>query len=350
MSKYIEALRILGFPTDAQPTEEELQRRMDRAALKDLSNPKISSAYTLLTQHAPKKLKEPETPRPKRRRSPEPESPDKVQQHPIARIFKCFEEELSRLGAKRWAGDVEWAADTEPISEDATGALYAGSAPLEELRASVEAGAGQRLSSDLLSRVLAVAGSFLSAGWMWIEGGPQMIISQNKEILASASARRVRFGEQLALCLARGGSFPGFVLPPKPANELEMTCLDLAALFAAGDKFLGECRLLRRPAMPLAEVQQAMQTRTSKMVTEQLLMQLAAISDGLLAFRWARRKLQEPAQLEVTQHGLPSTSQTLGRDQLAERLSVFRAAAASAAKSGSLPCKEMPPRPTGKII
>lgn len=350
MSKYIEALRLLGFPADAQPEEEELQRRMDRDALKILSKPKLSAAYTVLMRSAPKKLKEPETPRLKRRRSPEPVNPYKLQQHPIARVFKCFEEELSRLGEKRWAGDVEWAGNVEASSEDVTGALYAGSAPLEELQTNVEAGVGQRLTMDLLSKVLAVAGNLLSAGWIWIEEGPQMLISQNKAILASASARRARFGERLALCLARGGSFPSYALPPKPANELEITCLDLAALFGAGDKFLAECRSLRRPAMPLAEVRQAIQTRTRKVVTEQLLMQLAALSKGLLAFRWARPKLQEPAQLEVTQHGLPSTSQPLGRDHLAARLAVFKAAMASAAASGSLPCKEMPPQPTGKII
>eukprot|EP00931_Biecheleriopsis_adriatica_P021779 TRINITY_DN14149_c0_g3_i1.p1 TRINITY_DN14149_c0_g3~~TRINITY_DN14149_c0_g3_i1.p1 ORF type:complete len:352 (+),score=60.77 TRINITY_DN14149_c0_g3_i1:66-1121(+) len=343
------ALRVLGLPTDAQPTEEELQRRMDRDALKILSKPKMSEAYTVLMKSMPKKMPEPETPRPKRKHSPEPESPAKVQQHPIARIFKSMEDELSRLGQKRWAGDVEWAGDTETSSDDVTGALYAGSETLEELRKNVESTAREPLTPELLSRVLAVAGNLLSANWTWLEGVPHMLISQNKEILASSSARLLQFLEQLALCLARR-SFPSYVLPPRPADELETRCLDLVSLFGAGDKFLAECRLLRRPAMPLAEVRQAMQTRTSKVVTEQLLLQLAALSEDLLAFRWARPKPQGPAHLEVMQQGLTSTSQPVGREQLAKRLARFQATMASAAASGTLPCKEMPPQPTGKVI
>jgi len=375
MSEYSEALRVLGFPAGAQPTEEELKRCMERDALKVLQKPRMSAAYTVLMYYtSPRKPKrapppennwmvpvplqrEPETPPTKRRRtdSPDPETPEKVHTHPVARLFQCLDEQLSRLGQKRWAGDVDWTEGSPQVSaNDVTGARYSGSAPLEKLRKSVEAGAGQQFTLELLKQVLAIANGLLSARWIWIEGKPDVLISQNKEILAGASARRGRFGEELVLFLGCT-NFPSYALPPRPTQELHVICMDLTALFAAADKFLAECRLLRRPAMPLAEVRQAAQNRTGRVLSHQLLMNLAALSEGLLDFRWARPKFQAPAQLDVAQQGLVSSSQLLDHRQLEERLAAFliafRAAASSAAANGgSLPCKEMPPEPTDNVF
>jgi len=365
MSEYSEALRVLGFPKGAQPTEEELKRCMERDALKFLQKPRMSAAYTVLMQYTsprnPKNApppannwivpiplqREPETPPIKQRRtgSPDPDTP----MHPAARIFKCLDEELSRLGQKRWVGDVDWNEGSRQVSaNDVTGARYAGSAPLEKLRKSVEAGAGQQLTLELLKQVLAIANGLLSARWIWIAGVPDVLISQNKESLASASARHARFGEELALFLGRS-NFPSYALPPTPIEELDVICLDLTALFGAADKFLAECRLLRRAAMPLAKVRQAVQNRTDRVLNHQLLMQLAALSDGLLDFHWARPKFQASPQLDVAQLGLANTSHLLDHKQLEERLATFQAAASRAAANGSLPCKEMPPEPIGKV-
>jgi hypothetical protein len=370
MSEYSEALRVLGFPKGAQPTEKELKRCMERDALKVLQKPRMSAAYTVLMQYTssrkskqaappannwmvpvPLLREQPETPPTKKRRtgSPDPESPEKVQTHPAARIFKCLDEELSRLGQKRWVGDIDWSEGSPQVSaNDVIGARYPGSAPLEKLRNVAEAGAGQQLTMELLKQVLAMSSGLLSARWVWIEGVPDLLISQNKEILASASARSARFGEEIALFQTRG-NFPSYALPPTPNEELNVVCLDLTALFGAADKFLAECRLLRRPAMPLAEVRQAVQNRTDRVLNQQLLMQLAALSDGLLDFRWARPKFQAPAQLDVAQLGLANASQLLDHRQLEERLATFRAAASSAVANGSLPCKEMPPEPIAKV-
>jgi hypothetical protein len=269
--------------------------------------------------------------------------------HPTARIFKCLDEELSQLGQKRWVGDVDWnEGSPQGSANDVTGARYSGTAPLEKLREGVETGIGQQLTPELLKQVLAIGSGLLSARWVWIAGAPDVLISQNKEILASASARHARFAEELKLCLARG-NFPSYALAPTPIEELDVICLDLAALFGAADKFLEECRLLRRPAMPLAEVREAVQNRTDRVLSQQLLMHLAALSDSLLDFRWARPKFQAPAQLCVAQLGLANTSQPLDHKQFEERLATFRAAASSAVANGSLPCKDMPPEPTGKV-
>jgi len=370
MSEYSRALRTLGFPEGVQPTQEELKRCMERDALKILQKPRMSTAYSVLVQYTssrtPKKAappannwleqiplqrEQPETPPMKRHRtgSPEPSSPEKVQQHPLVWIFESLDEQLSTLGQTRWAGDMDW-NQTSPQAggDDVTGACYVGNAPLEKLRSCIETRIGEQLTLELLSRVLGLADGLLSAHWMWIAEAPDVLILQNKEVVARAPDRRARFGKELALSLARGKTFR-YALSPAPVVELDVVCLDLVALFGAADKFLASCRLLRRPAMPLGEVRKAVHTRTGRVLSQQLLTQLVALSSGVLDFHWARPKFQAPAQLEVAQCGLVNNTQPPGREQLAERLATFQEAIAAAAASGSLPSKEMPSEPTGKV-
>jgi len=302
-------------------------------------------------EQIPLQREQPETPPVKRRRtgSPEPPSPEKMQPHPLARIFESLDEQLSTLGQTRWVGDMDWnQSSPQAGGDDVTGACYAGSAPLEKLRSGIETCMGEQLTLEALSQVLGLADGLLRAHWVWIAEAPDVLILQNKEVVARAPDRRARFGKELALSLARGKMFR-YALSPTPAVELDVICLDLAALFGAADKFLASCRLLRRPAMPLGEVRQAVYTRTGRVLSQQLLMQLVALSSGLLDFRWAKPKFQAPAQLEVVQCGSASNTRPPGREQLAERLTTFQAAMALAAASGSLPSKEIPPEPTRKV-
>merc|ERR1719195_455064 len=198
MSEYSRALRTLGFAEGMRPTQEELKRCMERDALKVLQKPQMSSAYSVLMQYTstrkpnkaappasnwveriPLQREQPETPPTKRARtgSPEPPSPEKVQQHPLARIFQSLDEQLSALGQKRWAGDMDWnQSSPQAGGADVTGAGYAGSRPLEKLRSCIETRIGEQLTLELLSQVLGLADGLLSAYWVWKAEAPDVLI------------------------------------------------------------------------------------------------------------------------------------------------------------------------------
>merc|ERR1711974_99453 len=101
-------------------------------------------------------------------------------------------------------------------------------------------------------------------------------------------------------------------------------------------------------AMLLEKAIPTILSRTGRELKPHLLAHILGVANVMVDMRWTRPSFMEPAKLEVRQLGIDQDTLKIGREQLNDRMSAFKAALASAKSSGTLPSKELPAEPLAR--